>query len=111
MGGDFNFKHFVDPLGLTIGKGQGGGAKAFWDPANIFTKGQPGASAAAAGPTVPNPVVPATMTDASVLQAQEDIQRKAKTRGGIASTVHAGDSGAWLMSQQAPSAPGTKLGY
>ena len=28
-GGDFNVKHFLDPLGVTIGKGQGGGAKEF----------------------------------------------------------------------------------
>lgn len=86
-GGDFNWKHFADPLGLTIGKGQGGGAANFWDPANIFTSGQPPpTSPAAAVSAIPTPAPP-TLGDAAKMITPYSNSRNGRRLGQAGSMM------------------------
>lgn len=108
--GSFNVKHFLDPLGITpIGKGQGGGAKNFWDPAGVFTNKSAAATPAAA-PAVPLPAPPVTQDNAAVLQAEHDVAQRALAQKSIRRTVIAGDTGGPRQASTAPTGQG-KLGY
>ena len=94
-GGDFNVKHFLDPLGVTIGKGQGGGAKDFWDPANIFTPGKD-TPAATPSPTAPTPTPPVSPDSSAITNVQWNLRRDQLNRKGISATVYAGATGGWM---------------
>lgn len=89
MGGKFNFKHFIDPLGVSIGKGEGGGAKNFLDPAGAFTgKDSPGVDETVAGATPPvDPNSP------DVMRLQQDFLRQSMLRKSIRKTTVAGETG------------------
>ena len=104
-GGGFSVGHFLDPLGITpVGKGKGGGAKNFWDPANVFTgSGPSAASSKPQDPAAPIPTPPATPSSAAVIDVQQSTRREALRRRGISSTVYAGATGGWF----APTAGGS----
>lgn len=93
-GGSFNLGHFVDPLGLTVGKGKGGGAKNFWDPASIFTGGTPStAGNAINSAAVPVPAAPITAAAPEVLAAEHDIAQQNLMKKSVKKTIYAGDTG------------------
>ena len=91
MGGSFNAKHFFDPLGLTFGKGQGGGAANFWDPANIFTPGHPAATTPAA-PVAMDPPPTYSKASTGAADAQWAAQQRRKS---MSATIYAGNTGGW----------------
>ena len=104
-GGGFSLGHFVDPLGLTVGKGKGGGAKNFWDPASIFTGGKQSSGPTAQPAPVPTPTAPVTPSNAAVINIQQGLRREALRKKGISSTVYAGATGGWF-----PSVGGASMG-
>ena len=112
MGG-FNIGHFLDPVGLTIGKGKGGGIGNFWDPLNLTNKASaPGGASAAdniSAAPVPVPAPPVTGAAAEVIAAQQDIARQNLLKKSVRKTIFAGDSGGFQPGNaniaNAPSAP------
>ncbi len=97
--GGFSLGHFIDPLGLAVGKGKGGGAKNFWDPASIFTGGKDAASGPSTQPApIPGPTPPITPANAAVINIQQATRREALRKKGISSTVYAGATGGWFPS-------------
>lgn len=106
-GGNFSLGHFVDPLGIVpgVGQGKGGGAKNVWDPANIFTSGSKSGQSPAdqiAATPVPTPVAPITPASPEVLFAQKEFAREQAGKMSIAKTVWAGDTGGYRPGGQNP---------
>lgn len=97
-GGGFSLGHFLDPLGITpIGKGKGGGAKNFWDPANIFTGDNKSQAAADIKATpVPNPVAPVSAAAPEVIAAEHDIAQQNLMKKSVKKTIFAGDTGGYM---------------
>ena len=100
MGGKFNFKHFIDPLGVTVGKGQTGGVLGILDPLNVTgaaTK-QKATDTSATAPAVAPPI---TAANAEVMQAQQDLIQREMLKKSIKKTVLAGDTGGYKPQQPA----------
>lgn len=92
MGGNFNAKRFFDPLGLTIGKGQGTGLKNAWDPAGLFDKKESGAAAIDSAP-VPTPAAPVSPNNPAAVQAEHDYSMANMLKKSVRKTIVAGDTG------------------
>ena len=101
MGGAFNVKRFFDPLGLTIGKGQGSIANA-WDPAGIFDKGDNAQAQAIESAPVPTPAPAVSPNSTAVMQAERDYAQRNLLKKSVRKTIVAGDTGGYQPNNPNP---------
>lgn len=100
MGG-FNVKHFLDPLGVGIGKGQSGGLLGALDPAGVFNKKTSSAASSIDSAPIPVPAPGVSAASEAVLLAEHDYAAANMLKKSISKTIIAGDTGGYGKGQPA----------